>query len=505
MSLFIPSRPQQAAKIRAKPATIAQNKKSRVAIKWQIFKKYYKPNKIFSIWKVRYTPPWLCILEFLILLLFIFLTIGFQQITIPFFQDFGTAIDNYFLEGYDITEEDSTDYGDSRIYTQEVFLDMFNATVYRYFDFAANFPCSYQLIQATNLSVTINYHDEYGNRIWETTSFDDNNKSKANDLASKYIYNFHSIELYMLFTIVQVQHEYNQYLAAGVTSSFDNYMQTGIILWDCKHERSAKQFDLNINNTRTNLITSISITIISFLILCIILQLFSIYKLYAYSKIKAKSERITPFSYFKMKLDMWEVATLVINANSLLSMIIYIANGQNVNENFPWPHFLLAWASFFHPFILYRYLQLNPSTFIVVRMIINGSITLLQFLMGCIPFFIGFLILGVSCFGWYSPIMTSNRRAAQLLIAASYGDYLLDGYDGLTDFADKDEIIPSLFLTIWIFNGLGIWFYVVLAILQATLIKEVHKARDEDIEDSGDEEKMDAEDPLPWLQFVNER
>ena len=129
---------------------------------------------------------------------------------------------------------------------------------------------------------------------------------------------------------------------------------------------------------------------------------------------------------------------------------------------------------------------------------ISRAITqLLQFIVGCLPIFIGFVLIGVSWFGWYSPLMSSARQAAKLLIASSYGDYLLDGYDGLTDGADKPKIIPSTYLTIWIFNGLGIWFYIVLAILHEALFKEVHIAHDEKIE-----KEMDVnEDPIPWLKY----
>lgn len=484
---------------------VPETKNSHPIIKWHPYKKYIKPNKIFGIWIKRYSPPWLFFFEFAILLLFIFLTVAVQQITIPFFQDFGKAVDNYFLEGYEISEDTQSDsYGERRIYTQTDFLDVFNSTVYRFFDFASTFPCSYQLTQSTNLTITVAYIDEDNNDQYEIYEITSENKEEASEISEKYISTFLSFDLHMLFTI-ELPKDFHQILSAGVTSSFDNFERTGIILWDNGHERSSQQLKDSLKNATTNFILSISIVIVIFLFISILLQLYSIYRLYTYSKIKAAKERVTPYTYFKMKLSYWEPVTLLININSLVSMLIYLLCGQNISEILPWPHFLLSWASFIHPFIIFRYLQLNPSTFIVVRMIANASITLMQFLVGCLPFFFAFLVLGVSCFGWYSPIICSAREGAKLLIASSYGDYLLDGYDGLTDFADKDEIIPSAYLTIWIFNGLGIWFYVVLAILQAALIEEVHKARDEEIEEGADEEKMEAEDPLPWFQFVIDR
>lgn len=502
MSINFP-RYQQAPKIGGHQAYEAKN--PHPIVKWHRYKKYIKANKIFGVWIKKYSPPWLFFLEFAILLLFIFLSIAVQQITIPFFQDFGKAVDNYFLEGYEISEDTQTDsYGERRIYSQTDFLDIFNSTVYRFFDFAATFPCSYQLTQSTNLTISVVFIDENGLEQENSFKITNENKQEASEISEKYITSFLSFDLYMLFTI-ELPKDFHQVLSAGVISSFDNFERTGIILWDNGHERSSSQLEDSLKNTTTNFIMSVSITIVTFLIVCIILQLYSIYRLYVYSKVKAAKERVTPFSYFKMTINYWEPVTVLINTNSLVSMLIYLFLGQSISENLPWPYFILSWASFFHPFIIFRYLQLNPSTFIVVRMIANASITLMQFLVGCLPFFFAFLVLGVSCFGWYSPIFCSTRQGAKLLIASSYGDYLLDGYDGLTDFADKDEIIPSIFLTIWIFNGLGIWFYVVLAILQAALIKEVHKARDEEIEEGADEEKMDAEDPLPWFQFVIDR
>lgn len=480
-------------------------KNAHIIAKWHPYRKYYKPKKIFGVWSQRYTPPWLCFLEVAILLLFICLTIGLQQTTIPYFQDFGNAIDNYFLEGYEIVQNTETDaYGIARLYTQTDFLDIFNSTVYRFFDFASTFPCSFQLDQATNLTIVVVYLDEYEKRQSISFELSNEDKEQALDIAEYYIDSFLTINLHMLFTI-DLPATTHQILASGVTTTFDNYDRTGIIVWDNGHERSTNYMKASINDYTSNIMTSLTISILIFLSICILLQCISIYRLYVYSKLKAKKERVTPYTYFKMKLDLWEPATLLINSNSFICLFIYLFHGKSVNETMPWPHFVLAWGAFFHPFIMFRYLQLNPSLFIVVSMIFSAFITLLQFLVGCLPFFFAFLVLGVSWFGWYSPLMCSSRQAAKLLIASSYGDYLLDGFDGLTYFADKDQIIPSAYLTIWIFNALGIWFYVVFAILQAALIKEVYKARDVEIEGGADEDKMDAEDPLPWFQFVIDR
>lgn len=459
-------------------------------------KRHIKPYRVFSAWVKYHQPPWLFFIELAILILFFVLAFSIQQTTIPFFQDFGQAVDNYFLSGYDeiSTDEQDDSYGDRRIYTKSMFLHVLNSTISRYFEFTSQFPCSYQLKQITNLTISI--EQSQNSRIQR--EFSEHEQAEALNYITHYLNDFSAVRLRMLFQIEQTQIEKAALeLNAGVTSNFDNYQDTGIILWNNGHERSSRQIQEAIPDTVYNLSTSVSLIIIMLLSIGIILQSTSIWSLYKYSEEKALEERISSFDVFCSKLDTWEPVTLVFNLISMILMIIYVGWGHDVNENVPWPHFLLAAASFIHAFLLFRYLVLRPSTLIVVRMISGASITLAQFVVGCAPFFCGFIIVGTCWFGWYSPLMTSPRQAAKFLIAASYGDYLLDGYDDMCDGADKPAIIPSAYLTIWIFNGLGIWFYVVLAILHAALIKEVHKARDEE----ADQGIMD-EDPLPWLQFI---
>lgn len=464
-------------------------------------KKHVKSYNIFPHWVKHYSPPWLFFIEFAVLILFFVLAFSVQATTIPFFQDFGAAIDDYFLQGHEISEDEQDDsYGDRRIYTKPTFMDVIEETVYRFFQFSSNFPCSYQINQTTNLSLQITIKSQKELFF----SFTKDQINQAVKTIEKYIDDFSRVQIKMTFQIISDKLN-GQILDTGVISTFDNYQGTGIILWKSGHERSTQQISSQISNLEHNLSNTLSIVIIIFLVFGIIFQSMALGSLYQYSKAKAKVERTKPSTVFKQKLDPWEPTTLVLNILSCLSMIVYIFFGQSVNETLPWPHFLVAFASFIHAFILFRYLILRPSTLIVVRMLKNASLTLVQFVVGCSPFFAAFLVFGVCWFGWYSPLMSSSRQAAKILIASSYGDYLLDGYDDLVDYGDKPAIIPSTYFTIWIFNGLGIWFYVVLATLHAALIKEVHIARDEEIEAGYvDEDQIDAEDPLPWLQYYFE-
>lgn len=414
---------------------------------------------------------------------------------IPFFQDFGTAIDGYFLDGYEINEDDIDDsYGDSRIYTHTVFLEVFNSTVFRFFDFNYTFPCSYEITPSSPLFLNITTIKG----VVFSYVFDSSNTSRANEIAEKHLGDFVQYSLRMFYLINPGTNLSHQLYDVGVISNFDHFMGTGIILWNNYHERTMRTTDSTIDQVTGHLSNSISLLIIFLCIVASILEIVSMAKLGKYSIHKAKSERTKPYLVFFSKLDYWEIITLIINLVTATILMFYIKNGAHIAEKNPWPHFLLAIASFIHCFILFRYLELVPSTLLVVRMITGASLTLAQFIVGCIPFFCGYVVVGVGFFGWYCPLFTSIRQALKILIASSYGDYLLDGYDDLAKGSDKPHIIPSLYLTSWIMQSLGIWFYVVLSILHEALIKQVHKARDEEIENGEDDQ---ANTVLPWLVF----
>lgn len=459
-------------------------------------KKHIKSYQVFRAWLKDYHPPFLFFIELSILLLFCLLAFAMQQTTLPFFQDFGKAVDNYFMRNYSIaTDEQDDSFGMRRIYTKKDFFHVLNSTIDRYFLFDEQFPCSYQMDQITNLSIVIATPEGDIRGV-----FHNNENGTACEFVQENLVDFTSVTLHMLFEIRQTSGEkLVQVLRAGFTSSFVNYEETGIILWSNIQERSVMKHKSGPDDYIYTLTFSVSLLIVVLLGAGVIMQSLSLWSLSWYSALKARREQISTSVMFRHKLDLWEPVTLVFNLVSMTLMIISLIWGQDVNEKLPWPHFLLALASFIHAFLIFRYLVLRPSTLIVVRMIMGASITLLQFVVGCTPWFVGYLIFGVCWFGWYSPLMSSSRQAAKFMISSSYGDYLLDGYDDICDGGDKPAIIPSSFETVWIFNGMGVWFYVVLAILHAALIKEVHKARDERIEKN--QQDLD-EDPLPWLQFL---
>lgn len=453
-------------------------------------KPHTNARKDFRIWRAEHRFPWLFAVEAFTFVMFFVLAVVVQDTTLPFFQHFGKAVDSYFLDGYDVDIDDQVDsIGERRIYTKPMFARIFNSSVYRFFGFAADFPCSYALRRATDL--TLRVRTLAGDVL--AFSFGSDNMSQAVAVMGEHM-DFAEVQLAMYFTIEQ--NSFGRVLETGVMTNFFNYHGTGIILWNLGHDRSTRS--AAGASLLGNFPVLLHVAIIAGLALGVALQTISLLRLYRHCVARAGDERVPPMTVFKQKLSTWEVVTLCFNVVSLVLMVVYTLSGRVLHDDVPWQMFLVAFAAFLQSMVLIRYISMISSTLIVIRMISRAITQLLQFLVGCLPFCLGFVLIGVSWFGWYSPLMSSARQAAKLLIASSYGDYLLDGYDGLTDGADKPKIIPSAYLTLWIFNGLGIWFYIVLAILHAALFKEVHIAHNEKIEN---EIVEDDEDPLPWLKY----
>jgi hypothetical protein len=202
---------------------------------------------------------------------------------------------------------------------------------------------------------------------------------------------------------------------------------------------------------------------------------------------------------FVSKTDPWEVGTLAMNLVTAVLVTIFLTRGSDVNGAFPWPHFLLAEASFIHSFIMFHYLVLRPTSYIVIKMVAGAVLTLAQFVVGCAPFFFAFVGVGVTWFGWYSPTFVDSRSTGKYVVACSYGDFLLDGYDQLVDWGDKPSLIGSFYGTIWVVNGMGVWFYTVLSILHASLIKEARKAQ---LAEEGPVNPQAPPISLPWAPFI---
>ena len=449
---------------------------------------------MFVKWGRNYSMPWTCLFECIIIGLYVVFAISIQTTMVPFFQDFGSAIDKYFLEGHEIDDSliDDT-YGESRIYTRSDFLYVFNTTVYRFLNFATSFPCSYTLHESENLSLKIT--DQAGINHYFTFSHE--NADESYNIAEDYLDDFTSISLNMEFTI---QPNLNSTIAVykvGVISQFDLYLGTGIILWKTLHERSIVYENVTSMTIFTQLSLTVCVLIIFFCVLACIFEIIGIIRFYFFCKVRAKKERTKVSIVFWDKLDWWEIVTFIMNVSSIISVAIYLDFSKDISDAIPWPNFLVAISCFFHCFVLIRYLQLIPSTLIVVRMLKGGIVDVVQFLVGCVPIFFAFMYVGVSLFGWYSPHYTSPRQASKLMISSSYGDYLLDGYIEMSEGADKSKLIPSIFFTTWIFNSYLIWFYIILSSFHEALVKQVHIAREEK-----ETIENDSDDPLPWLEYL---
>lgn len=437
--------------------------------KYKGLRPYVSPKKLFIRWAQQHTLPLACFCEFAIIILYFILAGSIQSTMIPFFQDFGRAIDGYFLEGHEMAEDDDLEdlYGDAKLYTKSDLLDAINKSVYKYIDFTDSFPCSYPLTRSSDLMFTV--IKKNGQKVF--ILFNEDNYTDAYDIAESYIDEFQSYSLEMKINLNPREAGSIESYRIGVSSTFEFYFDTGIVIWKNLHERSIVYHKTHTAKFLSQLTITASSLIIAFSLICCTLTVISLIQFYYNAKQKAIIERTSIIKYCWAKLDLWDPISFLLDSISIVCVSLFIKYGKDINDGLPWPMFLLGISSFTHVFVLFKFFRLVPSLFIIVRMLGRGIIPVLQFLVGCMPFFFGYIYVGVALFGWFSPHYTSPRQAAKLLISACNGDYLLDGYDEMSYGADKSKLIPSIYFTSFIFQGLCIWFYVTLAIFHELLEK----------------------------------
>ncbi|EAY19975.1 hypothetical protein TVAG_402300 [Trichomonas vaginalis G3] len=316
---------------------------------------------------------------------------------IPFFQDFGRAIDGYFLDGRDATEDDDIEdiYGDAKIYTMSDLLDAINGTLYKYINFTDSFPCSYPLTRSSNINLTIDLSDG-DTKVFQIT---EENITEVHDIAEKYLDQFTAYTISMIITLHPRESGTIDSYHIGVKSSFDFIFGTGIIVWKNLHERSIRYSKKATSSMLSQYTITSSILIIVFSLICCILTVISLIQFYKKAKEKAIIERTSVLKYFWAKLDLWDPISFLLDAVSITCVSIFLQYGKDVNDGLPWPMFMLSLSSFCHSFVLFKFFRLVPSLFIIVRMLNLGIGPVLKFLVGCLPFFFGYIYVGVCLFG----------------------------------------------------------------------------------------------------------
>lgn len=430
---------------------------------------YYKvrPHKVDDNWLHSYYIPWVCFLEFAIMLLYFIFGYIHQRTTIDFALDHSKAIDNYFLTGYDFELNDNNGVQDQVfIFFKSKFLKVINETGYRFLRFENEFPCSDLFSSNGFINVDIEYKNKNTKYI-----FDQSNISQLRAIADSLSSKFDSISLNSVYHIKE-QGNMNS-IDLAITSKFSNDHDTKIISLDIHHSQIPHVDLYRWKSFLENPLLTIPIIIILFALICIILELISTRSVYVYSHDKALSNFLKPLDVFKKKFDKWTIYSFFVHILSIVSCILYVVDSSNFTGSIAVPMIFLALATFFHCFLLIRYVKMKSYTMVVVNVIARAAVKIGAFLVGCIAIFFAYLLLGCSFFGPYNPTFRTFIDGAECLIAVVHGDSISYMFDTSDNRPTINEWYGIIYWFVWIFFSLTIMFNISISIFQEVLLSEI--------------------------------
>jgi hypothetical protein len=160
---------------------------------------------------------------------------------------------------------------------------------------------------------------------------------------------------------------------------------------------------------------------------------------------------------------------------SIAACVMYMINGRDITEDVPPILYVLSAATVCHSLLLVRYLQLKPSTMLIVTVFYKSAVKIVQFLVGCLPIYIGFLAFGVCFFGHLNEYFATALEMAIFLFCSMHGDSLRDMYDDTIVQSDMSVYVGFVFVSLWLAFSLLIMFNITISIVQEVLEVETEK------------------------------
>ncbi|EAX92741.1 hypothetical protein TVAG_334440 [Trichomonas vaginalis G3] len=444
-----------------------------------------KPHHIFGNWNRYFKLPYICFLEVSLFCSYFLFTLFHQKGAVAFTLDFSKSLSSFFLKDIRIHNPPAgITVGVGQIYYHKDLSAVINTSLQRFFEFPVSFPCAYPIIVNDNGNVKI----ELKNGTEIDLEFNENNIEQTSNIIKRYFQYFNKITESCIYH-VQVAHQVQDTrMNLEVFVEFTHDYDTDTIFMDLSHTRFQEKFDLTSQNSILSTFDfSIPIFIGILNICALIIMGNQTYNLYRYCYAKATDSGQRPFDVFWKKFDKWDLFALLTHIVSIAASIMYILVGQDIEETIPPIVYLMAASSFLHSMLLVRYLKLKPSAFLILMVFYNSAIKILQFLVGCLTVFIGFLCFTNCIFGHLSENFATAMQGSAFLFCTMHGDSLKDFYDTMVLQYDINYYFGFFTATFWILFALSILYNITISIVQEMMSIEEYKLAHKD-----DEQTMPA-------------
>jgi hypothetical protein len=176
-----------------------------------------------------------------------------------------------------------------------------------------------------------------------------------------------------------------------------------------------------------------------------ILQILRSFKIYQESRkkhahLKGPSYRAVAFHNLPWRdklrfFNLWFFITIISAVFCIASSILTILSMTYQASARDATAFFLGFACFLSCINLVRYFEFTPRFYLLIMSLQKGMPNVLRFVIGVLPIFFGYALLGTAMFGAHTQYFSTVDQACVTLFAVLNGDVLRDTYD-LTDNMD---------------------------------------------------------------------
>lgn len=260
-----------------------------------------------------------------------------------------------------------------------------------------------------------------------------------------------------------------------VAADFTNDPETDTLFLDLSHTRFQEKVDMSPESVLVSLDDTVPLMIVIFNCVQLLLMMRFFYNLSVYARDRASRTGLTFREVLFKKFDGWDLFAVLAYLMSIVACIMYIFVGKNIEEEVPPILYVMACAACLHSLLMIRYLKLKESTMLIMTVFYKSAIKILQFLIGCLPIYLGFLAFGICFFGHLDANFASDMQAASFLFCVMHGDSIKDMYDSVIIQNDMSVYVGFIYTSCWLAFSLLIMFNITISIVQEVMTVETYK------------------------------
>jgi hypothetical protein len=338
-----------------------------------------------------------------------------------------------------------------------------NRTGWRYFDFVQEFPSQDNFTEESPLFLTFELSDETEENYSITLKMLEENTTLIRDLFAERVLLMGSATFSMKYAITPPK---NGRFVLTYWQSFTRAKKTGIMEWDSW-----------LTGTRENPTWSdrygafaLPVAILVFdgiaLMVSVGRFLWFIRRASAY----ARSNYVPLGKALVWKIDRTDIFNLFYQTLTLVGVSLYIACvGSDFKDSDRGFLMALAFAGFSHCLGFFRHLRMKKETWFVARLIFKSLGKTLLFVLGFLPFFYAWTILGISLFGHFSYLFEGFLRTCKILFSMMHTDVCMDTQEALKVEAAVPQWVTWVFAASWLLQTGGMVINILIALVDNAL------------------------------------